>query len=186
MACAGARTPAPAVAAPTRMPILSDMTTAMTGADASPQDIEEIAKAGRTFKAAHTDSLRQLASSTKARRREPKFACPRWGEAGEELLKVLEAMDLGMLATQLSQVLSIVDRPGALSPEDARAFTTAMYADPKNALLNLSHGGKITCWAPADPGSLGRWMAGFSEHAAAAAAPTPGGVITSNLSEKVY
>ncbi len=92
------------------------------------------------------------------RRRTAKFACPRWGEAGTELLRQLLSIHSRRcaLATQLSRLLGAhTSSPQVLYAEAARQLTTAPHVDTKVA-FNKTQSPDILDWAPSDSSLLGR------------------------------
>ena len=108
-----------------------------------------------------------LPAMLQARRRLPKFACPRWAEAGRELLSVLDTEVIGFgerIATQLSEVEFASPLRQTLQVEEARQLMADLHKDFKGTLDSMQFSG-VAVWSPAEPAVLGRWLTGYTQHA---------------------
>ena len=153
-----------------RVTVARTLLQAMTETQLPQNELDEINATLQALSTARCLCLEQLSTLSRAKAKEAKHCCPRWGEAGESLIDRLIFLGSGKLATQLSQVQLICDAPEVLATKAAREFTTAMSLDPKGALDKLEFP-KVVCWAPMDASTVGRWMNGYVQHAAEALSP---------------
>ncbi len=101
------------------------------------------------------------------------MARPRWAEAGRELLTwLLESAPVAgeMICTQLSNVMTATEHDRIARPEGAQQLMQSMLQDFPKALSDLRCPGCVV-WAPMDGNTVGRWIAGYVQHAASAGTP---------------
>ncbi len=117
---------------------------------------------------AYSLCLERRPAALKDRRKEPNQACPRWAEAGAEMLQALchsPPCRKELLATQLSDALELASSPSVAPAAAARQLTQALLLDTKGTVDALPLGG-CAIWAPADSFYLGRILSGLIQHAA--------------------